>query len=318
MIDYYNGQLTDIMPVNMRNEQTIAISYSVQKALQKLLNYVETCAIYGALEKMPDHILDLMAIELRTQYYNQNAPRKIRETMISKTMEWYMKGGTGSVLAEYLATVYGGGGITEWYEYNGEPYHFKAMVLVDETVSVPIEECRKIIEKITAYKNVRSWLEALILKMDWFIQWDINYSNRICIRGMFYPRYNLNYHHLAGCHKLDGSKMLNGYSVDDLIDFYPLKIKIKGDTKVIIEPCAMLRNTGQVNFDTKSDATIHVIADAAEKLSGSESAEILSDVIAKPTYVSSLTVEKNLRYLDGTGYLDGTNLLNADITTHTI
>lgn len=311
MIDYNSGQLTDIMPVNMQNEQTIAISYAMQKALQKLLGYTAACAGYGDLEKMPDPILNLMAVESRTQYYDLTAPRKVRETMVSKTMEWYMKGGTGSVLEEYLATVYGGGAITEWFEYGGKPYCFKAIVSVDDEISVPIEASRGIIERMKAYKNTRSWLEALALKMDWLIRWNITYKNGLCVKGGFYPRYNLDFHHLAGCHTLDGSRYLNGYAADELVDFYPLVQSVGGQVVIKKEIHEILGTIGSAHVDISQEVALQTSGKVVHTAGYKEDMVVTVETCTSPEWLCGLIIEHNLRRLDGTGFLDGSRMLDT-------
>lgn len=291
MIDFYNGQLTDIIPANMQNEQTRAISYSVQKALQKLLNCIETCAVHGALDKLPDQVLDLMAIEFRTQYYDLNAPRKVREQMVLKTMDWYMIGGTRAVLEEYLSTIYGGGEITEWYRYEGEPYHFKAIVSVGEDMLVTLEECSTVKERINTYKNVRSWLEILIFKMDWYIQWFIFYDVKTRMETEFYPRYNLQYHYWEGSHTLTGNKCLNGYDVDTLVDFYPVVQTISTDVYIGEKALPVLRGIADVNCSITMDAESTVIAEAMLDISLSHEIWIAGNVGVVPRE-SALVVMK--------------------------
>lgn len=49
--------------------------------------------------------------------------------------------------------------ISEWFEYNGEPFFFK--VFIDLEVSFDEELENRIVNIINAHKNVRSWLEKL-------------------------------------------------------------------------------------------------------------------------------------------------------------
>ena len=74
------------------------------------------------IDEVPEPVLDLMALELNTQYYEQSLPRETKERLVSQTLVWYMHAGTPSVLDEFLGTVLAGGYIEEWYEYGGEPY----------------------------------------------------------------------------------------------------------------------------------------------------------------------------------------------------
>jgi P2-related tail formation protein len=56
------------------------------------------------------------------------------------------------------------GEVKEWFEYGGEPHHFKLTISVNRTlqnsnVVLTRELEEKLLELVSEYKNVRSWLE---------------------------------------------------------------------------------------------------------------------------------------------------------------
>ena len=69
MIDFYKGEMKDIMPVNLISPETKAISFAIGQAMKKLQEFSRACYIYGELGKVPEPVLDLLALELNTQYY---------------------------------------------------------------------------------------------------------------------------------------------------------------------------------------------------------------------------------------------------------
>lgn len=54
----------------------------------------------------------------------------------------------------------------------------------------------------------------------------ISYQNTIRFWTEFYPRYNLGYLHLDGTWKLDGTRRLSGYDSDEVLDFYPVGLRL--------------------------------------------------------------------------------------------
>ena len=70
MISYYDGQLTDIMPGNITKKPEVkALSYALQQACRLLYRYSQRLYIYSNLDEQPEEVIDLLASELRTQYY---------------------------------------------------------------------------------------------------------------------------------------------------------------------------------------------------------------------------------------------------------
>ena len=50
--------------------------------------------------------------------------------------------------------------MSEWFEYNGEPYHFK--LLIDSTYDgVNPEKHQRVLDRVEYYKNLRSVLDEI-------------------------------------------------------------------------------------------------------------------------------------------------------------
>lgn len=220
MIDYYHGEINDIMPYNLITPETKAVSFAVSRAMRKLQEYSKASHLYGEIKKIPEAVLDLLALELNTQYYEQTMPRTLKEELIVQTTAWYMRSGTPGVLKEFLSAVLDGGEIKEWYQYNGAPYHFKAMVQVGEHEILP-GYGSEIKRQIELYKNARSWLEYVEFIISSTATCKICYDNALRFRNRFFPRVNTPYLNLDGFWKLTDKK-LSGYDSDERIDFYPV------------------------------------------------------------------------------------------------
>ena len=213
MINFSEADLLSVLPEHLEQVQTEALSAAVKKGLQKLQTYSRAASVYAAIPELPDEVLNLLAIELRTQYYDPEDRRERREKMVEQTLAWYLRGGTGSVLTEYLGALYQGGRLEEWYHYGGNPYFFKAMIDLELDDEIETGTGDKIAERIRAYKNVRSWLEELAFHIGIQVPVPIEYESKIRFFSDFYPRFNLAVLKLDGTWKLDGGRKLNGYPI---------------------------------------------------------------------------------------------------------
>ena len=124
MINFSEADLLSVLPEHLEQVQTEALSAAVKEGLQKLQTYSRAASVYASIPELPDEVLNLLAVELRTQYYNPEARRDRREKMVEQTLAWYLRGGTGSVLTEYLGALYQGGRLEEWYHYGWESLFF--------------------------------------------------------------------------------------------------------------------------------------------------------------------------------------------------
>ena len=155
MVEFLHGEIKDILPHNLLTPEIYSVSYAVGEAMRCWGRFCASLHLYAEISCVPEVVLDLMAIEMNTQYYDQSMNRKMKEQLVMQSLVWHLRAGTPSVLNEFLATVLGGGYIEEWMEYDGEPYHFRAYAKVDEGMEVPLGYVTEIKRQLNTYKNVR-------------------------------------------------------------------------------------------------------------------------------------------------------------------
>lgn len=163
MIKYTESEMLQVMPEPLKYKaEVVALSYAIKRAIGKMIGYAERASVYAAIDKLPEDILDLLAVELRAQYYDDDMDISIKREIVKKTMLWYHRAGTPSAVEELISDVFGEGEISEWFEYGGEPYHFK--IKTDAILSASdMEYFEKIIRNV---KNVRSHLEEIQLSRE--------------------------------------------------------------------------------------------------------------------------------------------------------
>ena len=159
MISYYDGQLTDIMPGNITKKPEVkALSYALQQAYRLLYRYSRRLYIYTSLDEQPEEVIDLLASELRTQYYRSILDLDTKRKLVKNTLVWYMTAGTPAAVEELVKAVFGKDGeVKEWWEYGGKPYCFR----IKSEISLTENNMDNFIRIIQKVKNTRSHLEAV-------------------------------------------------------------------------------------------------------------------------------------------------------------
>ncbi len=227
MISYYDGQLTDIMPSNITKQPEIqALSYALQQATQLLYRYNQRLYIYSKIEEQPEQIIDLLAAELRTQYYKSTLDLKTKRQLVKNTLIWYMTAGTPAAVEELVTTIYGKGKVTEWFEYGGKPYHFKIDVTNIEVDAEKNKEFKRLLNQI---KRTSAHLDVICYKFEDMIRNLIYYKNIIQINSKFYPRFNVPYVQYNGLERYDGSVRYDRYKTKKRINLYPIKLLMKSE-----------------------------------------------------------------------------------------
>lgn len=157
MIEYKDSEIVQILPSVLRSPEAIAVSYAVSKTLKRLLACAEGASVYAAIDKLGNEELDLLALELNAQYYDNNLNVSVKREIIKNAIKWYFSAGTPVAVQELIETVFGAGSVREWWEYGGKPYFFRVRAEVPLTESA-IDSFTRIIQNV---KNTRSHLEAV-------------------------------------------------------------------------------------------------------------------------------------------------------------
>lgn len=148
-----------------------------------------------------------------------------------------------------------------------------------------------------------------------FIQ-KIQYHNILEINSEFFPRFNKPLLILDGDWFLDGTYPLNGYKDSETIDFYPSILQtisfISEDTKLKNQ----FHLESSSSFYVKNNNYLNVTSNIAIKKETQENLLFHSNIRQNISTKENLVMEKDLWNLDGTYFLDGTKLLDAEIIEH--
>ena len=119
--------------------------------------YSRRLYIYTSLDEQPEEVIDLLASELRTQYYRSTLDLDTKRRLVKNTLIWYMSAGTPEAVEELVAVVFGEGEVKEWYEYSDNPYYFK--IATNAILTPEMNDFFSIM--IRRVKNTRSHLRAI-------------------------------------------------------------------------------------------------------------------------------------------------------------
>ena len=117
------------------------------------------------LEKQSDDVLDHLAWQFHVDFYDAKFERHKKIAVIRNAYQSHKYKGTPYALDLVFDSLGLDGHITEWFEDDANPYTFKANINVFD-VGIN-EDTYKMFERlIRHYKNVRSWLEEIIINLN--------------------------------------------------------------------------------------------------------------------------------------------------------
>lgn len=158
MTKLQDGELLDLLPAQLKHDtDMICLSYAIKCETERLLKYARGTMANVFIDEVPEKVLDLLAVELRVAYYDQNLDIKVRRELVKNALNWHKKAGTPAAVEELVKIVFGSGEVSEWYEYGALPYWFK--IATDAPLQ---EEAFAFFARMLRYvKNVRSHIGEL-------------------------------------------------------------------------------------------------------------------------------------------------------------
>ena len=161
MIELKGSRFTRILPYNLASQtRTQALAYAVGRQVEKLLALADRMVIWAGLDQVPEDLLDYLAAELRTPAYSADYPVETRRTLVRQSLLFYAAMGTPGAVDRLIQSIFGSGQIQEWFEYGGEPHHFRATIGAEGVTITPeaLEELRRVLASV---KRLSSWLDSI-------------------------------------------------------------------------------------------------------------------------------------------------------------
>lgn len=161
MIKFCDSSIGAVLPVYLsRTPEVQAISYAMARQIKKMCVRMEKEKVYIAIENLSEDILDLLALEMRSQYYSDAMGIREKKEIIKNTMKWYMKAGTASAVKEMVSVIFGEGRVVEWFDFK-EGEKIPGTFEIETEAGLTTEIIAEVSEKIKNVKNTRSHIRRV-------------------------------------------------------------------------------------------------------------------------------------------------------------
>lgn len=137
--------------------------YALARAIEAGMKYfmdrcLEGLEILNDADKMPEWRLDELAWEYNVTWYDSTATLEEKRQTIKDARDIYARLGTPDAVLKAVYGVFGSGRIEEWWQYEGQPGHFRVYTTDESAMQ---ENYTKFMRIINAAKNVRSVMDGV-------------------------------------------------------------------------------------------------------------------------------------------------------------
>lgn len=159
-----NTDFIELLPAFMKNDEAcIGLSEGVNKVSSRLAQRVKLLSTWNQIDKMSSAELDLLAEELHISWYDKTAAIEVKRNIIKQSDIVHAKLGTNWAAMRVITEYFGESKIIDWYEYGGEPGHFKIQTLNQSILNTKANAFMQILEKV---KRKSAHLDTLELVSD--------------------------------------------------------------------------------------------------------------------------------------------------------
>ncbi len=153
--------LQDLLPGSIAGDATYAaFAAALDPVLQQIIQETDLVRIWSRLDEIDEPVLRLLAAQMHVDIWDHDFGVAVKRDIVRKSVLWHMRKGTVWAVVDALQAVLedDGAGVSEWFEYDGDPGRFKVIC------RQPLQSeaaYRRVLQVVQATKNVRSHLDAI-------------------------------------------------------------------------------------------------------------------------------------------------------------
>lgn len=135
-----------------------AFSFACKKMQDIIFTYINRLRIWSNIDDADDVILNALAIELRVISYDESFSREKRLELVKSALVQWANAGTKTALEDIATLIFEDATVVEWYEYNGNPMHFKIQTTNPNVNGDVLEQLKEVIKD---YKRLCTTLDEV-------------------------------------------------------------------------------------------------------------------------------------------------------------
>ncbi|MDD3139623.1 MAG: phage tail protein I [Lachnospiraceae bacterium] len=123
-----NCELIRLLPNFMKIDKTDkSLSESMDIAIKQIAEKIPLLSVWDQIDNMTSSQLDELAWELHIPWYDNTASTDIKRQIIKDSDNVNAHLGTKWAVERVANTYFDSAEIVEWFQYDGEPFHFKVL-----------------------------------------------------------------------------------------------------------------------------------------------------------------------------------------------
>lgn len=143
-----------------QDEQMQALAAGIAEVLAARPAEIDRLLIYPRIDELPEALLDRLAYDFKVDWWDAEYSLAAKRQTLKDNWQVHRRLGTKAAVEQAIAAIYPETQVLEWFEYGGEPYHFKLEINLTGS-SFDRERQQRVLDRVEYYKNLRSHLDGV-------------------------------------------------------------------------------------------------------------------------------------------------------------
>lgn len=149
------------LPMALREDSSVAaLAEAAAEELAKRPQEIDRLRIYPAIDRLEEPLLDILAQDFKLDWWDADFPVEEKRRLLKGCWKVHRLQGTKAGLETAVSAVYPNAAVQEWFQYNGEPHHFRIQ-LGEASYAITEDSMKKFDRAMAVMKRLSSHLDEV-------------------------------------------------------------------------------------------------------------------------------------------------------------
>ena len=151
-------------PALQKDPSAVALAEAFAELLAQRPEEIDRLRIYPAIDRLDERLLDIFAYDFKVDWWDTDYSLEEKRRTLKNSWRVHKTLGTKAAVEMAVSAIYPNTQVVEWWEYGGEPYHFRLHINVSDD-NIESDKQRRVLSRLDTYKNLRSHLDTINYRM---------------------------------------------------------------------------------------------------------------------------------------------------------
>ena len=138
-----------------KDPSAVALAEAMADLLARRPDEIEQLRIYPVIDRLDARLLDILAYDFKVDWWDADYSLEEKRRTLKNSWRVHKLLGTKAAVEMAISAIYPRTTVLEWWEYGGEPYHFRLDINITND-SIDSVKQRRVLERLEYYKSLRS------------------------------------------------------------------------------------------------------------------------------------------------------------------